>query len=52
MSELAKMPEFPKQKVQILKKKSLEHSANEFSAEINSLKSELRGINSIQKDFS
>lgn len=51
MSELGKMPDFPKQKVQILKKKSLEHSANEFVAEINQLKSELRALNTLQKDF-
>ena len=45
------MPEFPKQKVQILKKKSLEHTINEFNAEINTYKTELRGLHSLQKEF-
>jgi hypothetical protein len=45
------MPEFPKQKVQILKKKSLEHNVNEFNGEINTLKTELRGLHSQQKEF-
>jgi hypothetical protein len=48
--ELEKMPEFPKTKVQILKKKNLEANMNEFNKEISKLKQDLKDINQMMKD--
>jgi hypothetical protein len=44
------MPEFPKTKVQILKKKNLEANMNEFNKEISKLKQDLKDINQMMKD--
>ncbi len=40
------MPEFPKTRIQIVKKKELELKVNQYSIEINKYKHELREINS------
>ncbi len=48
--EIEKMPEFPKTKVQILKKKNLEASIGEFNKEIAKLKLDLKDINQMLKD--
>jgi hypothetical protein len=48
--EIEKMPEFPKTKVQILKKKNLEASIGEFNKEITKLKLDLKDINHLIKD--
>ncbi len=48
--EIEKMPEFPKTKVQILKKKNLEATIGEFNKEIAKLKLDLKDINQMIKD--
>jgi hypothetical protein len=45
------MPEFPKQKVQILKKKNFELSINDYNTQINALKVELRELNAINRNY-
>jgi hypothetical protein len=50
-SELSRLPEFPKQKAQILKKKNFELSIQDFNAQINALKGELRELNAINRDY-
>lgn len=45
------MPEFPKNKAQILKKKNLELTSAEFNQDINKLKCELRELNAVNRDF-
>ena len=48
--ELEKMPEFPKTKVQILKKKNLEANMGEFIKEITKLKQDLKEFHTNFKD--
>ena len=48
--ELEKMPEFPKTKVQILKKKNLEANMGEFIKEITNLKQDLKEFHTNFKD--
>ena len=48
--EIEKLPEFPKTKVQILKKKNLEANIGEFNKEISKLKLDLKEIQTTYKD--
>jgi hypothetical protein len=45
------MPEFPKQKAQILKKKNFELGISDFNQQINLLKAELRELNALTRNY-
>ena len=45
------MAEFPKQKAQILKKKELEQTINQFNLDINNIRQELREINALNRNY-
>ncbi len=45
------MPEFPKMKVQILKKKELEIQISDLTKHINGYKAELRELNAHTRDY-
>ena len=45
------MPEFPKQKAQILKKKNYELSISDYNQQINILKAELRELNALSRNY-
>jgi predicted nucleic acid-binding Zn-ribbon protein len=50
-SDFNKMPEFPKNKAIILKKKDLELSINELTQNITKLKVELKSLNALNRDY-
>jgi hypothetical protein len=45
------MPEFPKQKAQILKKKNHELTISDYNQQINTLKAELRELNALNRNY-
>ena len=50
-SEYNKLPEFPKTKAIILKKRDLELSINELTQDITKMKIELKSLNALNKDY-
>jgi hypothetical protein len=48
---LTKLPEFPKTKLQIIKKKNVELDISNYNQEINKLKVELRELNALNRDY-
>ncbi len=50
-NELSRMPEHPKQKAQILKKKDQELAISDYNQKINKIKVELRELNALNRDY-
>ena len=50
-SDFSKLPEFPKMKVQILKKKELELKITDITKQVNGYKAELRELNAHTRDY-